>query len=219
MFAGILGVLAFLATVLGLLIGLGLLAAALITRRSTRARKIAGFLLGWLGLYVLALLLASFTSRPSFVDAGNERCFDEMCYALTKLELSPTLDAPAGQLKAQGQFYILTIRLRSAAKRTAQKPSQPSVFVVDAHGQRYTHMLNAGSELGLPLGQPLTAAQLWDRQIQPGESVNRSVAFDLPSGVDAPGLVVTEGLGPLAAVIIGDENSFFHAPTEFLLTP
>jgi hypothetical protein len=219
MFSGLLGVLAFLATVLGVLIGLGLLAAALLTRRPRRAGKIAGFLLGWLGLYVLALLLASFTSRPGFVDPGGERCFDEMCYALTKLELSPSLDTPAGQLKAQGQYYIVTIQLRSAAKRTAQKPSQPSVFVVDARGQRYTRMLNAGPEMGLPAGQPLTAAQLWDRQIQPGETVSRTVAFDLPVGVSAPGLVITEGLGPLAVIIIGDENSFFHAPTEFLLNP
>ena len=219
MFAGLLGVLAFLATVLGLLIGLGLLAAALLTHHPRRAGKIAGLLLGWLGLYVLALLLASFTSRPSFVNTGGERCFDEMCYALTKLELRPTLGESPKQLKASGQYYIMTIRLRSAAKRSAQKPSQPSVFVVDARGRRYTDMLNAGPELGLPSGQPLTAAQLWDRQIQPGESVSRTVAFDLPKDVPSPGLVVSEGLGPLAAFIIGDENSFLHAPTEFYLTP
>jgi hypothetical protein len=149
------------------------------------------------------------------LDLSQERCFDEMCYSVKGVAITHAL----GQFKAQGDFYVVTVQLRSDSRGTAQKPSQPALFVVDAQGQSYSQMVNAGDEPGLPTGQPVTADQLWNQKIQPGQVVSRTVAFDLPAGIRQPGLVVTEGIGPLSAVIIGDESSLFHARTEFLLNP
>ena len=150
---------------------------------------------------------------------GAERCFDEMCYSVKSITTAHTLDASPHPLTALGEFYIIAVQLRSAARGNAQKPSQPDLFVIDARGRRYSPAIIAGSETGLPIGQPVTAGRLWDQQIQPGAVAIRTVAFDLPAGVRQPGLVITEGIGPLSAIIIGDEGSFLHAKTQFRLTP
>jgi hypothetical protein len=155
----------------------------------------------------------SFASQPKFLNLDQERCFDEMCYSVKSVTMTHTL----GQFTAQGDYYIITIQLRSAAQRTAQKPSQPDLFIVDSQGNRYSKIVNAGNEF--EMGQPVTNAQLWDQKIQPGEIVSRIVAFDLPRDIGQPGLVVTEGIGPLSTILIGDEGSLFHAKTEFLLNP
>ncbi|HEY3312840.1 MAG TPA: hypothetical protein VGK00_14465 [Anaerolineales bacterium] len=219
MLEGVFGLLVFLISILGLSTALVLAIIALFTHRPGRAMKVMALAVGWIVLYALALLAFSFTSRPRYLAPGQERCFDEMCYSITALRVSPSLGTTSQQINARGIYYIVTIQLRSAARRTAQKPSEPDVFIIDAQGKRYPGFINAGTELDAPLGQPLTAAQLWDRKIQPGESVRRSLAFDLPVDVRSPGLVVTEGIGPLSAVLIGAETSFFHAPVEFPLNP
>ena len=219
MLEGLLGVIAFFATVLCLVIGGLILVIALLTHHRQRAIKTGRVLVIWLAVYTLLLLLASFTSQPRYIEAGKERCFDEMCYSTKVIATQATLGSGSNQVKANGMYTILTVQLRSDSKRSAQKPSQPDLFIVGAHGERVNQFFSAGSDTGLPIGQPITAAQLWDRKVQPGETVSRTVAFDLPGGIVQPGLVVSEGIGPLSAVIIGDENSIFHAKTEFLLTP
>ena len=219
MLEGLIGVLAFFLTILAMVTGGVIIAVALITHHAPRAQKTGILLLVWLGIYAAALMAASVTSRPQYIEAGKERCFDEMCYSIKTLSISQTLGTEPNSFKAQGKYYVMTVQLRSDSKRSAQKPSQPDLFIVGDHGDRYSQMVNAGNEPGFPIGQPVTAAQLWDRKIQPGETVSRTVAFDLPADVRQPGLVVSEGIGPLSAIIIGDENSLFHAKTEFLLTP
>jgi hypothetical protein len=219
MLEGILGVLAFFATLLGLISAVIAIIIALLTHHPQRAGKIGLISLGWIAVYAFLLLAASFTSRPQFIASGKERCFDEMCYSVKSVVITPTLGNAPAPFKAQGNYYVLTVQLRSDSKRTAQKPSEPNLLVVDAHGEQFDSFISAGPDTGAPIGQALTAAQLWSQKIQPGETASRTVAFDLPAGIQQPGLVVTEGIGPLAAIIIGDENSFFHAKTEFLLNP
>lgn len=217
MLAGLLGILLFLATCLGIAGGLIGIAIDILARRIVRAGKIALFLLGWILLYAAALLGSSLASRPRFLPPRQERCFDEMCFSLKGVAVASRLGTQPVSPQAAGEFYVVTVQLRSDSRRTAQKPSQPELFVIDAEGKRYPRMVSAGEELGLPAGQPVTAAQLWDQRIRPGETVLLTVAFDLPLNIPQPALVVNEGIGPLSAVIIGDENSFFHARTAWLL--
>lgn len=215
MLAGVPGVLALFATFLAIPTCLGVILFALITRRTRLAERAGLVLAAWIGVYAALLLLFSLTSRTRYLAIGQERCFDEMCFSVTGVTTSPTL----GEAHAKGVFYIVSVQLHSEAKRTAQRPSQAELFVVDAQGRHYTQMFNAGDELGLPVGQPLTTAQVWDRKLQPGETLARTIAFDLPAGVEQPGLVLSEGIGPLGVIVIGDENSLLHQHVEVLLGP
>jgi len=216
MFEGILGILIFFITCLALLGGLTAAGAALLTRRVGRAARIGLALAVWLAVYAAALLFFSLTSHPHSIPLGQERCFDEMCFTLQSVLVESTLPPAA----AQGDFYILTIQLTNQAKRAAQRPSQPDLFILDAQGSSYSQMLLAADlPGGQRVGQPVNAGELWSEKVQPGQTVVRHVAFDLPAGVQKPVLVISEGVGPLAAVIIGDEASFLHARTRFELTP
>ena len=216
MFEGILGILIFFITCLALPGGLVAAAAALLTRRVGRAARIGLALAVWLAVYAAALLFFSLTSQPQSIPLGQERCFDEMCFSLQSVVVEPTLASAA----ARGDFYILTIQLTNQAKRAAQRPSQPDLFMLDAQGRSYSQILLAADiPGGQGAGQPVSARELWNEKVEPGQTVVRQVAFDLPAGVQNPVLVISEGVGSLAAVIIGDEGSFLHARTRFELTP
>jgi hypothetical protein len=221
MLEGLIGMLAFFATILGLITGVIVIALALLTRHPQRAVKVVGILLGWLGLYTVILLVVSLTSWPRYLGLNQERCFDEMCYSVTSVTITHTMtNALVHTFQAQGNYYVLTVVLRNAGRGTPQKPSNPALFVVDAHGNRFPNLINAtGGSWGEPTNLPGLVEPLWGEKIQPGQSASRTVAFDLPVDIQQPGLVVTEGIGPLSVVLIGDESSFFHAKTEFLLTP
>ena len=221
MLEGLFGMLAFLATLLVLPASIIIILIALLTRHPRRAGKVGLFLLGWIGLYVAVLLVVSITSRPRYLALNQERCFDEMCYSITSVKITPTITNDwMAQFQAQGNYYVLIVRLRNAARGTAQKPSNPVLFIVDTQGVIYSHFIDmSGCCWGEPTNLPGLVVPLWPEKIQPGETVSQTVAFDLPVDIRQPGLAVTEGIGPLSAVIIGDEDSFFHAKTEFLLTP
>ncbi len=217
MLQGALGMVAFLATALAIIVGAVLILSALLGRRPGRARRILRVLLIWIGVYAIALFAVSLASRPQFLEPGVERCYDEMCYSVQDVAVSPAAaDAtpgPAGQSK----HYVIVIRLRSAARRAAQRPSLPDLYVVDAMGRRFAGFVNAGTLDGFEPGQPVSGRDLWNEPIAPGAEVLRTVAIELPAGDQQPGLVITEGIGPLSAMIIGDENSILHAKTQFVL--
>jgi hypothetical protein len=212
MFEGVLGVLAFFVSSLAQVAAIAGIGVSLATHRTRRAWKIGRLAIVWLFGYGVILLLVSFTSQPRTILLGQERCFDEMCYSVQAVSSTPALTIASGVLPAQGKFLVLTLRLRSDAKRTAQHPSEPSLFILDADGRQYPQFLDAES------GQPLSARQLWAQPVPPGGALTRKVAFDLAVDVRQPGLVMSEGLGPISGLVIGDENSPFHARTVFALS-
>ena len=222
MFESFFGILTFFATILVLVTGVFVIGISLLTRHFMRAGRIGLILLGWIAVYAVILLTASFTSQPRYLSIGQERCFDEMCYSVTAVTITPTLTNDfLYQLKARGNFYLVTVQLRNAARREAQKPSNPDLFVIGAGGKIYSSYIDmrASGGWGAPTNLPGLVLPLWDQKIQPGETSSLTVAFDLPVDIRQPGLVVTEGIGPLSVAIIGDENSLFHAKTEFQLIP
>ncbi len=222
MFEGFIGILAFFSTILAIMVGVILIFVALVTHRPRRAGRVALILLGWLGLYAVILLFVSWTSHPRLLDASQERCFDEICYSVTSVKVAHSLTNGWGySFIAKGNYYVITVQLRNAALRTAQKPSNPELSVIDAQGKLYTHYIDQDmlELLGSATNLPGRVDPLWGQKIQPGETASVWVVFDLPTDVRQPGLVVSEGIGPLSAILIGDEGSFFHARTEILLKP
>jgi hypothetical protein len=212
MFANLFGSLAFLASILALAAGLAGLLFSLVTRRNKLALRIALGMVAWIGVYAALLLIASVTSAQQILGPGQEHCYDEMCFSVQKVTTAQTLTGGKKEVKAAGIYYVVSLQLRNDAKRVAQKPSHPQVWAVDQQGHTYAGILASGD---FP-GAPVDSAQLWDQKLQAGESQVRTLAFDLPPAAANPFLVVTEGGGP-TFLIIGDENSPFHAKTVFQL--
>jgi hypothetical protein len=171
-----------------------------------------------LGLYAAALLFVSLTSSQIILGPGQEHCFDEMCFSVKGVTTTPTLGTTPHQITAHGLYYVLTVQLHNAAKRVPQRPDSTMMWITDQQGHAYTDWVNAQETPGQPVGSPITTAHIWHRRLEPGESLAHLIAFDLPVDSVQPRLVIKEGSGP-TPLIIGDENSFFHAKTAFRLTP
>lgn len=150
---------------------------------------------------------------------GQEKYFCEidchLAYAVTEVRTVPSI----GTERAAGVFYLVTLRTRfdstTISSRRGLEPLAPnphSLVVLDADGHRYLPSPTAQSALGSAglAGRPLS------RPLVPAESYTTTFAFDLPAGVRQPRLLLTEDGFP-TPVIIGHENSFFHAKTTFAL--
>jgi hypothetical protein len=218
MIEDIFGTLAFLVT-LAVFIMAGLfLIYALLTRRLAIVWKISAGLLAWAGIYLAILLSVSLLSPAPTLQPGQVRCFGEMCFTVTHVRVTKTLGEIDHPLVAKGVFYVLTVRLQNTARQATQRPDHPRLWIVAQDGSIYPAMIDPHSIQGQPAGAAIPANTMWDQQLQPGKATKRTLVFDLP--VDATGLrlVIAEGSWP-TPLIIGDENSFFHARTTFNLSP
>jgi hypothetical protein len=204
------GTLTFIITVLFLVVSLAFLIVSLVRGQTTRARMLGVFIITWLAIYTGLLLAVSLASRSPTLETGQEHCFDEMCFSVQEVTQSDSLESG----HAKGVFYIIHLRLHNAARRAAQKPSNPQIWVADAQGHDYPQMISA--EQG-HAGQQVSAAELWVGRLNPGETADRLVAFDLPANISLPVLMISEGSGFPTNVIIGDENSYLHSRTTFRL--
>ena len=204
-----LGDLLFLASVLGVLALIIVSAIALLRRNRHLARNIFLAILVWLIAYTIALLGASLLTPQTVLALRHEHCFDEMCFSVTQVATAKTIGNAPHRLTATGLFYVVTVQLRNAALRTAQKPDSPSFVLVDAQGHSYSPSQVAQ--------QAIEQQPEWDSQLQPGEMQSREIIFDASAVLQQPGLLITEGGWP-TPLIIGDENSPFHQKTEIRLS-
>jgi hypothetical protein len=118
-----------------------------------------------------------------------------------------------GNKTANGEFYIVRVKVFSNAKQARLGLSNVDAHVVDARGRSYSRALDAEGELG---EQPP-----FDREILPVESFEKEIVFDLPAEVQLPRLDIREGNGidlAIEAALIGDEDSILHRRNYFSLT-
>jgi hypothetical protein len=146
------------------------------------------------------------------LEPHQERCFDEMCFSVLQAMTQSTVGNREQMQTAQGLYYVVTVQLRNASQRTAQKPDHPAFFLDDGQGGHYPPSQGAQHALGQ---QPV-----WDARLQPGETQARTLVFDAPKTFlqqsPQPRLGITEGSWP-TPLIIGDENSPWHQVTVIQL--
>jgi hypothetical protein len=208
----LLGTLLFLATVVGALAVLIALVYGVFSRRRRLIRLLLIIAAVWLVVYSALLVVASLLTPPQVLQAQQERCFDEMCYSVLQAATQSTVGAGEQTQTAQGLYYVVTVQLRNASQRTAQKPDHPAFFLDDGQGHHY--------QLSLAAQQALGQQPIWDARLQPGEKQSRVLVFDAPATLlqqsPQPRLGVTEGSWP-TPLIIGDENSPWHRVTVIQL--
>jgi hypothetical protein len=234
--AAIFEVLAFLGTA-GALAAAGVAVAGLYAVGEERLARsvplISGWLFGGRGLarkvlaaaailaagYAVVLFGASVLSHEWTLAPGEEKYFCEidchLAYSVADTATAKTLGSGAGQVTAQGIFYIVNVRTRFDEKTISphrgDAPLDPSprvVTLVDDQGLRYgvsaaaQATLAAADGAGTPLTQPL----------RPGESYTTRLVFELPAGTQNPRLLIESPAEPgwLGRVLIGDEGSLFH---------
>lgn len=199
----------FLLTVLMLLSTIVAVIVTLVSRRRLPSRSILVGASIWLSLYITGMLMVSFLTPQTVLSLRQEKCFDDMCFSVTNVDITTNLNPKAYQATFHSVFYIVTVQLHNAAIRTPAKPDNPLFMLVDQQGHTYAPSLLTQQIIG--------QAPVWNQQLQPGEIVPREIVFEVPHLLQQPGLLIAEGGWP-TKLIIGDENSFFHKKTEVRLT-
>lgn len=117
-----------------------------------------------------------------------------------------------GNNTANGEFYIVTVKVSSNAKAATLGLATVDAHVVDNRGRIYSR--HTVAESNLP-PQPN-----FEEKISPVESFEKEIVFDLPTDVENPRLDIREGQGierVIEAVLVDDEDSVFHKRTYFTL--
>jgi hypothetical protein len=177
---------------------------ALALRRWTLVRRLAvSIVLVWAAYLGVGALVALKT--PQHIMAiGEDRCFDEMCFAVTGW--NRTTSTNAGK-----SFYSVEVRISNRSGGHAQREAGRTGVLIDRSGHVYK-VSPAGMVAKSPAGAPPYPGL--DAEVAPGQSLETRLVFELPTDVDYPGFALGSdlALNP-ARIVIGDEDHFLHWPT------
>ena len=188
----------------------------------TRATQIG--LLTWGAAYTALLIGTSLTSRERILHPGEVKRFCgfyldcHMGTDVVEVRRTATLGVPPNEVRAAGQFYVVTVKVASNARRATLRLADPTATVVDATGRSYPRSTLGERALAnavgpaIPLNSPVGA----------NSQFTAPIVFDLPATVRDPKLLVTDTPGIARAIeglLIGDEDSFLHKRTYHTLTP
>jgi hypothetical protein len=221
MFMSVFGALAFVAALLGLVMALAAVLYLLATRRPRTALRVVRWALLGLAAYLAVLLMVSITSAAPVLGLNEEQRFCgadcDLAFSVTNVTKAEAVGDPPSQAKAQGIFYIVTVKMRSdAARVTMRFNDSVNIRAGDDQGTKHTNSPEGQRALDQSRGITSTLQLPWVRSLAPGQSASRDIVFDLPRETKEPVLYIVEGDWP-TRFIIGDENSFLHKRTVIKL--
>ena len=157
--------------------------------------------------------------------SGQKKYFCEidchLAYSVSEVKTAKTLGAGETSAKAEGNFYIVTLKTYFDEKTTSVNrgngllyPNDRLAMVVDENGRWYGPSLPGQRVLDLPAAKLVPLSQ----SLRPGDTYETTLVFDLPAEVKIPRLLLTDPI-PINWVLIGHENSFFHKKIYFGLEP
>jgi hypothetical protein len=186
-------------------------AAALVTSVVALARR-RWALAGRLGLAVVLVwvvylgigTVVAINAPQHIMALGEDRCFDEMCFAVMGWNQMPSTSAGRS-------WYLVDVRITNRSRGRAQRELGRKGVLIDRSGQVY-EVSKAGIYAKSPSGAPPDPGL--DAEVGPGQTLRTRLVFDLPTDVDYPGFALGSGLAMNPArIVIGDEDHFLHWPT------
>lgn len=206
------GVLLMLMTIGGLIVAAVLLGIAWLNQSTWLKKFVIGGVAIWFAFYIAMLLGFSLFSTETTLPLNEPKEFCgfyldcHMHSAVTGVRKTDRL----GDRIANGEFYIVTVKVFSNAKRATLGLHTVDAHVVDARGETYARDTQAETQLP---PQPD-----FEQKVAPVESFEKEIVFDLPKDVRNPRLDVREGFGIdriIEAVLVDDEDSIFHKRNYF----
>ena len=207
------GVILLLMTIGGLIVAAILLAISYLTKKSRLRIFVLGGLTTWLFGYVFLLSVGSIFSdeRTLALDQPKEFCgfyFDcHLSASVTGVRTARQI----GRQTAQGKFVVVNVKISSDARSEPLNLTAPEFILEDEGGRMYARRLEAESELD-------SAKNSFDQKVAPDQHFEKEIVFDVTEPTDKFKLSVTDTHGVdkiLEAVLVGDEDSIFHKPTNF----
>ncbi|MDE3149435.1 MAG: hypothetical protein KGL37_08190 [Acidobacteriota bacterium] len=166
---------------------------------------------GW-AVYLAIVALVSAATPQRIVPIGQDRCFDDMCFAVVHAETVSQLGTARHPVTAKGVFRVVAVRVSNRARGRAMREaglrallwSDGEGYGVSPEGQRAWEAANGQTAA-------LTA------RLDPGASILSVQVFDLPQKASSPGLVLSHGLTP-GYFVIG-ESPILRKPTLMKIDP
>jgi len=205
------GMLLILVTIGGLISAFILLVISLWTNKIWLRNFVVGGVAVWFIFYIAMLFGFSLLSEEKTLgfDEPKEFCgfyFDcHLHTAVSDVRKTRTI----GDKTANGEFYIVKVKVSSDAKRAELGLHAPKFEVVDEQGRRYERLEN----LSLP-------EDAFERKVPANGSFEDEIVFDLPMNAKNPRLDISEGTGidkVIESILIGDEDSILHKRNYFKL--
>jgi hypothetical protein len=190
-------ILLFLGSVISLLL------SAFLRRRGAFRRILVALGSVW-GVYLAILGVTDVLSSQKVFKAGEEQCFDEMCFAVADVQTLPEQALnPAGT--SASRFYVVSIRVISRSRGRAQSEGGLRGRLYD--GDTYIDVSEAAQKAyDAQYGESPKLTQ----KIAPGESALAVLVFEVPQRITHPALTLDHGFTP-GYFVIG-ESPFFHKP-------
>lgn len=205
------GVILMAMTIGGLLIAGVLLIISFAAKKTWLRTFVLGGVTTWFVGYIILLLVGSIFSEEKTLGLNEPKEFCgfyldcHMHTSVSDVKKTRTI----GDKTANGEFYIVKVKVFSDAKRVDLGLLNPKLYVIDDNGKRYARVEAVENP-----------APPFDQKVPAGGSFEREVVFDLPADVKNPRLDIAEGIGidkVIETVLIGDEDSIFHKRNYFKL--
>jgi Telomeric repeat-binding factor 2. len=146
-------------------------------------------------VYMTILLWTSLTKPQKVIALGQDRCFDEMCFAVTGVQELP------GYLIEDGSKLIrVSVRISNHGKEKMQSEGLIQAYLIDKQGRQW-------AESTAVSGVPLTA------KVAAGDSVMSQPVFKVAGDSTGLGLIFTRGQRQPGVLVIGDSDSLLHQRT------
>ena len=207
------GVLLMLLTIGGLFLAVLLMIVAGVTRQVWLAKFVFGAVGVWFGVYAVLLVTISLFSAEKTLSLNEPKAFCGFyldCHiraAVTDVRKTKTF----GNKTADGEFYVVRVKIFSDARRAELGLHAPELEVVDADERRFKRLAD--------LENPETS---WDTKVPASGMFEKETVFDLPENVSNPRLDIAEGIEVdkvFEMFLIGDEDSLWHKCSLFKLEP
>lgn len=165
--------------------------------RGERAKAIRhlGWITGVWATYLAVLVAVSLLQPQKTVAIGQNQCYDEMCFTVTRVEEVP------GFLDHDGNRLVrVPVRITNHARGRTESEKLIQAYLVDAQGRRWEESRGIS-------GVPLTA------RVAAGDSVVSEPVFKVAKDATGLGLVFTHGWRQPGVLVIGDSDSVLHRKT------
>jgi hypothetical protein len=201
-------ILLFLASAAAVVIGVILW----ITKERRTATRILLSLAAVWGIYLVALGTSDALARQRVTRAGDDLCFDEMCFAVVGVQTQTQPSSSGLPAKPRSTLYVITVRVTS---RSLGRPQAEGGL--RARLYKDARFFNISERSQQAYDAQHGATPKLTQKLDPGESILSVLVFDLPSDITTPALTLDHGFTP-GYFIIG-ESPFFHKPDILQLSP
>ena len=171
------------------------LAISLVRGERAKARRHLGWIAAVWAIYLAILVAVSLRQPQKTVAIGQDRCFDEMCFAVTGVE-----EVPGFLIHDGSRLMRVSVRITNHARGRTESEKLIRAYLVDAQGRRW-------QESAAVSGVPLTT------RVAKGDSVLSEPVFKVAKDATGLGLVFTHGWRQPGVLVIGDSDSLLHRRT------